>query len=163
MGGKNTRNESNPKRWGFRIGAFLVIAAIAFLIERSYLPLPQNQRINEWKGNISKYETVFAKQTDLAKYVEFTRNQIGSFDITVNQAQKEAEIEEYISSVKSDSDRPVRELRFDYDDNAFKILLFHYEARKQLGAAQRNYTKVSQQLEDCRANIPEGSLSRAPY
>ena len=157
------RSESASKRWGYRVIVLLVVIGATFLIERSFLPLPQNKKINAWKKDIKEYEQVFTRQTDLAESVELTSQEIGSFDISVHQVQKETEIEGYIKLVENTGIKSAKELKSNYNIQASNILLLHYEARKLLGAMQRNYNQVVKQLEDCRANIPEGSLSRAPY
>lgn len=157
------RSESAAQRWGYRVIVLILISAIAFFIERSVLPLPQNQKINAWKKDIKEYEDVFSRQHDLSERVDLTSQEIGGFDITVHQVQKETEIEGYIKLVENTAIKSTKELKSNYNLQASNILLLHYEARKQLGAMQRNYNQVVKQLDDCRANIPEGSLSRAPY
>lgn len=163
MAYQSLKNKSRIKKWVYRVSVLIFIGALTFLLERNLLPLPQSERIDNWKDDIISYEEVFTRQQQLLELVDKTATEINSFDISVHQVQKEAEIEGYIKSVEKKRIQATNALKSNYNIQASNILLLHYEARKQLGATQRNYNQIHKQLEDCRANIPAGSLLRAPY
>ena len=163
MAYQSLKNKSRTKNWAYRTLVLLAISLLALILERNLLPLPQNQRIDSWKEDITVYEEIFTRQKKLLELVNKTSHEINSFDISVHQVQKEAEIEGYIKSVERREIQSENSLKSSYNIQASNILLLHYEARKQLGATQRNYNQIIKQLEDCRANIPAGTLLRAPY
>lgn len=157
------RQEEKQKRWTFRAGYTLFLALLIPFFVMFLYPLPSMKENRSMMNEISQYNVIFKHQNRLLGFVDGIKDRIVDMDFSVQQVQKVEDIKSDIIKVRVNNNSALIPQSAKYNEMASNVLQMHFECREILATNRRNLQIVQEDLDKCQANIPEGSLTRAPY
>lgn len=162
---KQTRyiKEIQQRRWVYRSLMGLIFIGIVFSFCYWLFPLPEVSKMDVWLTDLDNYGLLFNNQEDLSEDIINVRNRITNFDLDLNQLQTEEDIGFQIDRIRLTDISPDIGIRSDFNILAADALEDYFNTRKELKSELKNTILLSNELENCRADIPEGGLTAPPH
>lgn len=162
---KQTRyiKEIQQRRWVYRSLMGMIFIGIVFSFCFWLFPLPEVSKMDDWLTDLDNYDLLFNNQENLSKDIINVRDRIANFELDIEQPQTERDIETRIDRIKLTDISPDIGIQSSFNILAADALEDYFNTRRELKSELKNTILLLDELENCRANLPEGGLTAPPH